>query len=116
MGVIKDTWDIGGQVLSGVSKMRERSHVEKILDVMTERKNWSRTDLAKLANISDDDALRALRSLQEADRVMPIDIEEETKGTFWRRSKDRSMSRSRLGRIKSDKRNTNVSLMSPKRA
>lgn len=85
MGVIKDTWDIGGQVLESVRKRQERSHVERVLSVMTERKNWKRTDLAKLANISDDDALHALRVLQDADRVIPLDVDEEPKGTFWRR-------------------------------
>lgn len=33
---------------------------------MTVRENWKRADLAKLANISDDDALQALRILQNA--------------------------------------------------
>jgi hypothetical protein len=60
-------------------------NVETVLSVMTERKNWKRTDLAKLANISDDDALQALRALKDADKVIPIDVDEEPKGTFWRR-------------------------------
>jgi transcription initiation factor IIE alpha subunit len=85
MGVIKDTWDIGGQVLQSVRRRQERSHVEKVLSVMTEHKNWKRTDLAKLANISDVDALQALRVLQDADKVIPLDVDEEPKGTFWRR-------------------------------
>ena len=60
-------------------------NVERVLSVMTERKNWKRTDLAKLANITDDDALQALRALKDADKVIPIDVDEEPKGTFWRR-------------------------------
>jgi hypothetical protein len=60
-------------------------NVEAVLSVMTERKNWKRTDLAKLANISDDDALQALRALKDADKVIPVDVDEEPKGTFWRR-------------------------------
>ena len=60
-------------------------NVETVLSVMTERKNWKRTDLAKLANVSDDDALQALRALKDADKVIPIDVDEEPKGTFWRR-------------------------------
>jgi len=60
-------------------------NVETVLSLMTERKNWKRTDLAKLANISDDDALQALRALKDADKVIPIDVDEEPKGTFWRR-------------------------------
>lgn len=60
-------------------------NAEKVLSVMTERKNWKRTDLAKLANISDDEALQALRALKDADKVIPIDVDEEPKGTFWRR-------------------------------
>ena len=60
-------------------------NVDTVLSVMTERKNWKRTDLAKLANISDDDALQALRALKDADKVIPIDVDEEPKGTFWRR-------------------------------
>ena len=60
-------------------------NVETVLSVMTERKNWKRTDLAKLANISEDDALQALRALKHADKVIPIDVDEEPKGTFWRR-------------------------------
>ena len=85
MGVIKDTWGICGQVLQSVCRRQERSHVEKVLSVMTEHKNWKRTDLAKLANISDVDALQALRVLQDADKVIPLDVDEEPKGTFWRR-------------------------------
>ena len=85
MGVIKDAWDIGGQVLQSVRKHQERSHVETVLSVMTERKNWKRAELAKAANISDDDALKVLRALQDADKVIPIDVNEEPKGTFWRR-------------------------------
>jgi pyrimidine deaminase RibD-like protein len=60
-------------------------NVKSVLSVMTEGKNWKRTDLAKLANIGDDDALRALRALKDADKVIPIDVDEEPKGTFWRR-------------------------------
>jgi hypothetical protein len=52
---------------------------------MTERKNWRRTDLAKLASIGEDDALQALRALKDADKVMPIEVDEEPKDTFWRR-------------------------------
>lgn len=85
MGVIKDTWDIGGQVLQSVRKRLERSHVEKVLCVMTEHKNWKRTDLAKLANISDDETLQALHVLKDADKAISIDVDEEPKGTFWRR-------------------------------
>jgi pyrimidine deaminase RibD-like protein len=61
-------------------------NVERVLSVMTERKNWRRTDLAKLANIGDDDALQALRALKDADKVIPIDVDEEPKDTFWRRT------------------------------
>jgi len=85
MGVIKDTWDIGGQVLQSVRKRKEHSHVETVLSVMTEHKNWRRADLAKLANISAEDTLQALRVLKDADKVIPIDVDEEPKGTFWRR-------------------------------
>jgi hypothetical protein len=60
-------------------------NVKSVLSVMTEGKNWKRTDLAKLANIGDDDALQALRALKDADKVIPIDVDEEPKGTFWRR-------------------------------
>jgi pyrimidine deaminase RibD-like protein len=60
-------------------------NAETVLSLMTERKNWKRTDLAKLANISDDDTLQALRALKDADKVIPIDVDEEPKGTFWRR-------------------------------
>jgi hypothetical protein len=85
MGVVKDVWDIGGQVLQSARKRRERGNVEKVLSVMTERKNWKRTDLAKLANISEDDTLQALRVLEDSDKVIPLDVDEEPKGTFWRR-------------------------------
>jgi hypothetical protein len=85
MGVIKDTWDIGGQVLQSIRKRQERSHVETVLSVMTERKNWRRADLAKLANISEDGAMQALRVLNDGDRVIPIDVNEKQKGTYWRR-------------------------------
>jgi hypothetical protein len=60
-------------------------NVDRVLSVMTERKNWRRIDLAKLANIGDDDALQALRALKDADKVIPIDVDEEAKDTFWRR-------------------------------
>jgi transcription initiation factor IIE alpha subunit len=85
MGVIKDTWDIGGQMLQSVRKRQERSHVETVLSVMTEHKNWKRADLAKLANLSDEETLKALRALQDADKVTPLDVDEESKGTFWKR-------------------------------
>ena len=85
MGTIKDVLDIGGQLLQAVRKRRDHANVEKILSVMTERKNWRWADLAKLANISDDDALQALRVLMNADKVIPINVDEEPKGTFWRR-------------------------------
>jgi hypothetical protein len=85
MGVVKDTWDIGGQLLETSRKRRERGNVESVLSVMTEKKNWNRADLAKLAKISDDDALHALRVLQDADKVIPLDMDEEPQGTFWRR-------------------------------
>jgi hypothetical protein len=62
-----------------------KGNVERVLSVMTERQNWRRTDLAKLANIGDDDALQALRALRDADKVIPIDVDEEPKDTFWRR-------------------------------
>ncbi len=85
MGTIKDVLDIGGQVLRAVRKQRDHGNVKKVLSVMTECKNWKRTDLAKLANISDDDALQALRVLKDADKAIPIDVDEEPKDTFWRR-------------------------------
>ena len=89
MGTVKDVWDIacdiGKRAFQMFRKHREVGSVEKILSVMTERKNWKRTDLAKLANISDDDTLQALRVLKDADKVIPIDVNEEPEGTFWRR-------------------------------
>ncbi len=85
MGIIKDVWDIGGQVLRSVRKHQESSHVEKVLSAMTEGKNWRRSDLAKLAKLSDDATLQALNDLKDADKVIPLDVDEEPKGTFWRR-------------------------------
>jgi hypothetical protein len=66
-------------------------NVETLLSVMTEHKNWKRTDLARLANISDDEALQALRALKDADKVIPIDVDEEPKGTFWRRIRNHQL-------------------------
>ena len=89
MGTVKDVWnivcDIGKSAFQMFRKHREIGNVEKVLSVMTERKNWKRTDLAKLANISDDAALQALRVLNDADKVIPIDVDEEPKDTFGRR-------------------------------
>ena len=63
----------------------KETDVDKILTAMTPNRNWNRADLAKLANLSEGDALRALRALEGADRVTPLDVNEEPKGTFWRR-------------------------------
>jgi hypothetical protein len=41
---------------------------------MTERKNWRLPNLAKLAKMSEQDALRALRTLKDADKVIPVDV------------------------------------------
>jgi pyrimidine deaminase RibD-like protein len=78
------TSPVSSPAVTGPAQAMTRN-VETVLSVMTERKNWKRTDLAKLANISDDDALQALRALKDADKVIPIDVDEEPKGTFWRR-------------------------------
>ena len=85
MGMINDVLDFGEQALQSARKHREHGNVEKVLFVMTERKSWRPADLAKLANISEDDALQALRVLKNADRVIPMNVNEEPKGTFWRR-------------------------------
>lgn len=89
MGAIKDVWDIACDIGERVSRLfrkrQERSNVEKVLSVMAEGKTWRRTDLAKLANISDDAVLQVLSVLKNTDQVISIDVDEEPKGTFWRR-------------------------------
>ena len=64
---------------------REQVNTDGILAVMTPNKNWGLAELAKLANISEDGAMQALRVLNDGDRVIPIDVNEKQKGTFWRR-------------------------------
>jgi predicted transcriptional regulator len=85
MGVVKDVLDIGERALRPVRRHQERSRVEKVLSVMTRGKNWKPTDLAKVANISDDHALQALGALKDADKVISIDMNEEPNDTYWRR-------------------------------
>jgi hypothetical protein len=85
MGVVKDVFDIGERALQLVRKRQERSRVDRVLSVMTRDKNWNRTDVAKLAKVSDDHTLQALRALKDADKVISIDVNEEPDGTFSRR-------------------------------
>jgi hypothetical protein len=72
-------------MLRTARERREHGNVNKVLSVTTERKNWRLTDLATLANISQDDALRALHTLKDADKVIPLDVDQEPKSTFWTR-------------------------------
>jgi transcription initiation factor IIE alpha subunit len=85
MGIVKDTWDIGEKVLQLLSKRRERSNVEKIVSVMTPGRTWRSTELASLSEMNEGDALKALRLLEESDMVICLDVDEEPKGTLWRR-------------------------------
>jgi hypothetical protein len=89
MGMVKDVWDIacdiGERLFQTIRTRREQGKPEKVLSVMTQGKTWKRADIAKLSNISEDDALQALNLLKSADKVIYIDVDEEPKGTFWRR-------------------------------
>jgi hypothetical protein len=90
MGMVKDVWDIacdiGKRVFQFFHKRREQRKTEKVLSVMTRGNTWKRADIAKLSNISEDDALQALHVLKDADKVISLDVDEEPKGTFWRRT------------------------------
>ncbi|MFY9560292.1 MAG: hypothetical protein WAQ52_08680 [Terriglobales bacterium] len=77
MGIAKDVWDIGERLFRLFRKRREQSKTERVLSVMTQGKNWRRTELAKLAKISDEDALQALHVLKDADKVISLDVNEE---------------------------------------
>ncbi len=89
MGVLKDAYDIANDIREKASqslhKRREHNHVEKVLSVMTEGKTWRRSEIVTLSKISDEDVLRVLRGLRDADRVIAINVDEEPNGTFWRR-------------------------------
>jgi hypothetical protein len=86
MGMIKDVWDIGEKVLQLLSKHRDQSDVKKIVSVMTPGRTWKRAELARLSELNEDRALTALRVLQGSDMVISLDVDEEPKGTFWRRA------------------------------
>ena len=89
MGMVKDVWDIacdiGEKAFKFFRKRREHGKTNRVLSVMTPGKTWRRADIAKLSKMSEDDALRALHVLKDADKVISMDVDEEPRGTFWRR-------------------------------
>ena len=68
-----------------VAKWLEQDNTERVLSVMTPGKTWRRSEIATLSNISAEDAMQALLVLKYADKVISLDVDEEPKGTFWRR-------------------------------
>jgi hypothetical protein len=62
-----------------------RRRAATILSVMTPGKTWRLAEIALLSKMTEEDALQALRVMKERDKVISIDVDEEPKGTFWRR-------------------------------
>ncbi len=62
-----------------------RRRGEKILSEMTPGKTWKLAELATLSEMSEDETLEVLDVLTDRDKVIPVDVDEEPRGTFWRR-------------------------------
>ena len=68
-----------------ITTLDNRSLQEKVLSVMPQGKPKRLSEIASLAGISDDYALKILQALEASGRVMPFNPDEELPGTFWRR-------------------------------
>ena len=64
---------------------KRRRTAEKILSVMTPGETLRLSKIAALCEMAEDDALQGLRVLKTRDKVIAIDVDEEPRGTFWRR-------------------------------
>jgi hypothetical protein len=91
MGILKDTYDIGTDIVGRIAeyfrKRREERNVKTILSVMTPARTLRLSQIVTLSKIRDEDVLRILRDLQNMDKVIEIRVDEEPKGTLWRITK-----------------------------
>jgi hypothetical protein len=65
--------------------MDKQSGQEKVLSVMPQGKPQRLSEIASLAEISEDYALTILQALETAGKVIPFNPDEELPGTFWTR-------------------------------
>lgn len=88
MGILKDIYDIAnditGKIIKLFCKRREQHNIKAILSVMATGRTWRRSEIVRLSQIRDEDALRGLRNLQNMDKVIEIRVNEEPEGTLWR--------------------------------
>jgi hypothetical protein len=61
----------------------EKRRAERILSVMAQGKATRLSEISKLSEIPEDDALQTLHALKATGRVIPFDPDEELPGTFW---------------------------------